>query len=114
MNEKKHLYILWTSADPITAKKMVFMYAVNSLIHGWWEEVTLIIWGSSVKLVEADTEVQHNIKEAMEAGVHMTACKACADQEGVSELLETLGVEVRYWGVSLTEVLKGGEKLITI
>ena len=25
---------------------MVFMYTVNSLVQGWWEEVTLIIWSS--------------------------------------------------------------------
>ena len=38
MIAKKHLYVLWTSADPITADKMVFMYTINSMAHGWWDE----------------------------------------------------------------------------
>jgi len=114
MTQKTHLYILWTSADPITAEKMIFMYAMNSLIHGWWEDVTLIIWGASAKLVGEDTAIQERVKEALEAGVHVTACKACADQLGVTETLEDLGVEVRYWGISLTEVLAGEGKLLTV
>ncbi|MBS1249666.1 MAG: hypothetical protein MAG431_01246 [Chloroflexi bacterium] len=114
MNAKNHLYILWTSGDPITAKKMVFMYAINSRAQGWWEKLTLIIWGSSAKLVGADTEIQEYVQKALEAGIHVTACKACADQVGVSDLLDTLGVEVKYWGTPLTQVLKEGEKLITI
>jgi hypothetical protein len=47
-------------------------------------------------------------------GVHIAACKACADQLGVTETLEELGSEVIYWGVPLTDLLKNDEKLITI
>jgi hypothetical protein len=42
------------------------------------------------------------------------ACKNCADNFGVSEKLEKLGVVVRYMGLPLTEYLKNGEKIITI
>ncbi len=51
---------------------------------------------------------------AKHTGIHMIACKGCADQLGVTEQLEALGVEVIYWGVELTEVLQNDEKLITI
>jgi len=88
MSNKTHLYILWTNDNPITAEKMVFMYTVNSLIHGWWEKVTLIIWGATAKLVSEDVKMQEKVKEALDAGVHITACKACADQLGVTEILE--------------------------
>ena len=114
MAEKTHLYVLWTNDNVITAEKMVFMYTINSLIHGWWENVTLIIWGATAKLVSEDTRIQEKIMEASEAGVHLTACKACADQLGVTETLEKLNVEVKYWGVPLTEILASGEKLLTI
>ena len=43
-----------------------------------------------------------------------TACKACADQLGVSETLEAHGIDVQYLGIPLTNVLKNDEKLITI
>ena len=114
MSRKKHLYVLWTSGDPVTAEKMVFMYTVNALRRGWWEAVTIIVWGASAKLVSEDSTVQEKVKEAIEAGVHISACKACADQLGVAQNLEKLGVEVMYWGVPLTEVLENGEKLLTI
>jgi hypothetical protein len=114
MSDKTHLYLLWTNADKLTAEKMVFMYTVNSLIKGWWEEVTLIIWGATAKLAAEDSEIQAMIKDAMEKGVHVTACKACTDQLGVTPVIEALGVEVIYWGVPLTDILKNDEKLLTI
>ena len=112
--EKRHLYVLWTNDNPITAEKMVFMYTINSMLRGWWEKVTLIVWGATPKLVSENDAIQAKIKEALEAGVHVTACKACADQLGLTEQLEGLGIEVKYWGEPLTEILKNDEKLITI
>ncbi|MBN2516505.1 MAG: DsrE family protein [Deltaproteobacteria bacterium] len=111
---KTHLYVLWTNDNPITAEKMVFMYTVNSLKHGWWEKVTLIIWGATAQLVSEDVNIQAKIKEALDAGVYVTACKACADQLGVTETLEKLHIEVKFWGQLLTEVLKNNEQLLTI
>ncbi len=114
MTEKKHLYVLWTNADLITAENMVFMYTINSLFHGWWEKVTLIIWGAPTKLVAYNEHIQKMIQDAKEAGVHVSACKACADQLGVRDELEKLNIEVKHWGNPLTEILKNDEKLITI
>ena len=114
MSNKTHLYVLWTNDNPITAEKMVFMYSVNSLIHGWWEKVTLIIWGAPAKLVSEDAKMQEKVKEALDAGVQITACKACADQLGVTEILEKMNIEVKYWGVPLTDLLKKEETLLTI
>ncbi len=112
--EKNHLYVLWTNDDPVTAEKMVFMYAINSLKRGWWEKVTLIIWGAPTKLVSVNEDIQEKIKEALDAGVHITACKACSDQLGVTEDLEKQQIEVIYWGTSLTDLLKNNEPLLTI
>jgi hypothetical protein len=114
MSEKKHLYVLWTNDNPITAEKMVFMYTINALKNNWWEKVTFIVWGATTKLVSENKEIQKKIKEALDAGVHVTACKACADQLGVTDDLEKLGIEVRYWGVPLTDILKNDEKLLTV
>ena len=67
MSEKTHLYVLWTNDNLITAEKMVFMYTINSLLHGWWEKVTLIIWGAPTRLVSEDGNIQEKIKEALDA-----------------------------------------------
>jgi hypothetical protein len=114
MSEKNHLYILWTSDNKITAEKMVFMYGINSLRRGWWENVTIIVWGAAALLVCDDVKLYEKVEEARQEGVHITACKACADQLGVTKQLEKLGIEVIYWGEPLTKLLKDGETLLTI
>ena len=114
MDGNSHLYVLWTNDNPVTAEKMVFMYTINALLNNWWDKVSLIVWGATPLLVSENADIQAKVREALEAGVHVTACKACADQLGVTGTLEDLGIEVIYWGVPLTELLKSGEKLITI
>ena len=93
---------------------MVFMYSFNGKKYNWWKEVTLIIWGASAKLSGEDEVIQLKIKELIEGGVHVTACEACADDLGVADKLDELGVEVKYWGQALTSVIKSDSHLITI
>ena len=114
MAEKTTLYILWTSDNIITAEKMVFMYAINAKRRGWWQDVTLVVWGATAKLVAENERIQELIAEARDNDVYVTACKACSDQLGVSEILEAHGIDVQYLGVTLTNVLKNDEALITI
>jgi len=114
MAEKEHLYILWTNSDTVTAEKMVFMYGMNAFKRGWWKKVTIIVWGATALLVSENNKIKKSIKEMLSAGVTVTACKACADQLGVTEAIEEVGIEVKYWGEPLTEILKAGEKLLTI
>jgi len=106
------LFILWTNDNLITTEKMVFMYAHNSILEGWWKKVTLIIWGSTAQLVAENKKVQEKLIVMMRDGVKISACKACADQLGVSEKLEDMGIEVIYWGSPLTKIMKEGSKLL--
>ena len=115
MKEKKDtINILWTSSDLITVDKMIFMYALNSKKKVWWDEVNIIIWGGSSKLIAEDENIQKKIKDLIRSGIHFFACKACADQLGVTEILEKNGIEVKYVGETLTNILKSDEKLMTI
>lgn len=114
MDNSTELYILWTTSEVETFDEMIFMYAFNAKKYGWWDEITVVIWGASARLAGEDELVQLKIKEMVEGGVKVEACKACADDLGVSAKLESLGVEVKYWGQPLTRVLKSGAKLITI
>lgn len=109
-----HLYILWTNPDPLTAEKMVFMYARNSILQQWWSEVTVIIWGATAKLVAESRAIQDEIAILQNVGVHVSACIACAEQLGVKENLQNLDIELKPWGQPLTEILKENKKLITI
>ena len=111
---ENRLNVLWTSGDLVTAEKMVFMYTHNSKLMGWWDEVTLVIWGASTKLAGENQQVQDKLKEMLDSGVKIEACKACADQLGASEVLESVGVDVKYWGEPLTKILKESGTLLTI
>jgi hypothetical protein len=116
MNEEKsadHLLIVWTSGDPDVAHKMVFMYAFNAQKNGWWDQVTLLVWGPSAKLSSEDKYIQESLKNMKEQGVELLACKGCADQYGVSAKLEELGIEVKYTGTYLTDFIKSDKKVIT-
>jgi len=108
------LFILWTNDNIITTEKMVFMYARNALIKKWWGSVTLIIWGAPAKLVSDNNAIGEKLRELIIQGVKVSACKACADQLGVSEKLMKLGVEVKYWGEDLTSLIRERKNLISV
>lgn len=112
--KKEELTILWTNSDPFTACEMVLLYALNAKRNAWWDEVTVLIWGGSAKLITEDQEVLQALEENIAAGVHFTACKKCTDDLGVSEQLEALGIELKYWGVGLTQLIKSGAPLLSV
>ena len=114
MAESKELHILWTNDNVETSRFMVMMYATNSMLKGWWDSVTVIIWGATAKLVAESEVIQEEIQIAQHAGVKFSACIACARQLQVIDELEALGLEVIPWGPPLTEILQEGKPLVSI
>jgi hypothetical protein len=108
------LNILWTTDNKDTVTHMLGMYAINAKAHGWWDEINVLIWGASQKLVASDPEIQKLVIEMQENGVTVEACKACADSFCVSESLAEMGVNVRFTGQALTEYLQSESKLLTV
>ena len=72
-----------------------------------------MIWGPSSLLISVDKELQQELQKMKDTGVEILACKACTDMYGVSDKLSALGVEVKYMGVPLTEMLKTGWTSLT-
>ena len=100
------LVVLWTSGDPDVANKVCFMYTRNAKTQGWFDNVRLIVWGPSAKLLAEDKQLQQVVKSMIADGIDVTACKACADSYGVSDDLAALGIDVKYMGKPLTRYLK--------
>lgn len=111
--ETNELLVVWTSGDPDVAVRMVLMYTANAKKHGWWEDVTLLVWGPSQKLLTESEVLQEKLAETLDVGVRVVACKACADSYPVTEQLEDLGVEVFYTGEFLTDWIKSDGAVIT-
>ena len=107
-NGPSKLMVLWTSGDRDVALKMVFMYTYNAKKSDWWKEIRFVIWGPSSLLLSVDKELQDYIKKMMDEGVIVEACKACADLYGVSDKLASFGIDVKYMGQPVTDMLKSG------
>lgn len=112
--KQDHLYVLWTNADVYTTQLMLMMYTRNGKNRGWWQEVTVIIWGATAKLVAENQGVQEHLKMAQGVGVKFTACVSCARQLNVVDKLQELDIEVKPWGEPLTDLIKHGKYLITV
>lgn len=102
------LVVVWTSGDKEVALKMVFMYTYNAKKYEWWDDITLLVWGPSAKLLSEDAELQEYVHKMLDNGIKVLACKACAAQYEVSDKLTELGITVKYTGEDLTNFIKEG------
>jgi hypothetical protein len=108
------LAVLWTSGDPDVAEKMAFMYTYNAKKQGWFDEVVLIVWGPSAKLLSENKMLQNYVKMMQDAGIKIEACMACARMYDVDGKLQELGIDVKGMGVPLTNYLKEGWKTLSL
>lgn len=107
-----NLVVLWTSGDPEVAEKVCFMYTHAAKKQGWFDEVTMIIWGPSAKLLSENAALQEKVKAMMEDGIKVEACVACANMYGVAQDLREMGIDVKGMGVPLTEYLKSDSRIL--
>lgn len=107
------LVVLWASGDKEVAEKMLLMYTFNSKRFKWWDDITLVVWGPSAKLLSEDKDLQDYVKKIKEQGTAVKACKGCSDMYGVSEKLTEIGIEVKYMG-ELTDYFKEGRHILAL
>ena len=110
VQEPDRIAIVWTSGDPDVAHRMTLMYAGAAHSRGWFEEVRLVVWGPSQRLVVADKDVRAAIERMIAAGVIVEACLACADSYGITDDLRAIeGMTVKYMGEPLTRFIRSPE-----
>ena len=107
------LVIVWTSGDPYVAERVALMYTHAAKTSNWFDEVTLVIWGPSAKLISENSKLQEKVKAMQKDGVIVEACIACANAYNVTEDLRRLGYDVKGMGKPLTDYLKSGAKVLT-
>ena len=107
------LAVVWTSGDPDVAHKMCLMYTHAAKTAKWFDEVVLVVWGPSSRLLAGDKELQAKIKDMQESGVITQACIVCADMYGVSDDLRKMGIEVKGMGKPLSDMIKSDWKVLT-
>jgi len=114
VSPENHLYLLWVNRDADVFRKMIYMYATNALLFGWWGRVTLIIWGPSALTAIENKDVQVMLSSLPDHGVDLFACIGCTESYGVTQQMEALGIEVKPAGELLSEAMKAGSKVLTI
>ena len=112
-NESSKLAVLWTNGDPEVAEKVCFMYTLNAKKQAWFDEVVLIVWGPSAKLLSENSTLQESVRKMEEAGIKVEACLACANMYNIADKLKGMNIDVKYMGVPLTNYLKTGWKVLT-
>lgn len=100
------LTAVWISGDPDAALKMGLMYAHAAKRNGWFDEVSIIIWGPSQKLFVENAEVRTKVLQMMADGVKIEACIACANLYNLGDQIREHGIDVKGMGVPLSEALK--------
>lgn len=83
------------------------MYAKNTIKREWIEEVKIVYFGPSEKLIQTDSDVAN---EAIEIAnlCESYACKAISDREGISEYIDKMGVKIEYVGSIISDYIKQG------
>jgi hypothetical protein len=109
----KKLNVLWTTGEKDVAIRMIFIYLMDAKGMGWYDEIDLIIWGPSAKLVAEDSQVQKELDFIMQSGIRVEACQGCTQAYGVTDKLLSLGINVRFMGEPLTAILHSNDRLIT-
>jgi hypothetical protein len=107
------VFVILSSGDREVALEVGLVYPLNAAKKNWMDEVKLIIFGPSEKIVAYDSEVQERIKELQEVGIEVMACKWCSDRMGISQLLEDIDIKVVYVGSIMSELLKEGWTSLT-
>ncbi|MDT8337416.1 MAG: hypothetical protein RQ856_06295 [Candidatus Izemoplasmatales bacterium] len=110
----KKLVVLWKSDNLVDIEEMITPYIIASKKNKWWDEVEVIIWGASQKVVATDDEVKRKVALMMKQNINVYACKKCAEDLGIEKELSSQHINVMYTGELLTEFLQSDAKVITL
>jgi hypothetical protein len=83
------------------------MYAKNTIKYGWISDVRVMFFGPAENLLASDTDVKGSAAELANYGAPI-ACKFLADRDGISDHIESIGVEVDYVGTIISDLIKEG------
>ncbi|QRF75470.1 DsrE/DsrF-like family protein [Thermoplasmatales archaeon] len=107
--------IIISSGEEAREKAMTgIMYAVNAKKNNWLDDVRLMFFGPSEKLIlSEDEEIRNSMEAIRKAGLVPTACKAIARNEDIEPKLIKNGVNVEYVGTTISNLIREGYSVLT-
>lgn len=110
----RKLVVLWKSDNLVDIYELITPYIISSKKNNWWDEVEVILWGASQKVVVNDEEVKRRIRMMQKQNIPIYACKKCAEDLDIEKELIELSINVLYTGELLTELLQSDAKVLTL
>jgi hypothetical protein len=107
------LVVIWSTGDIEVAEKNFLMYAHAAKRNHWFNEVIIVIWGPSAKLIAENTVLKEKIAAMKKDGVIIEACISCSNMYGVTDDLKACAIDVKGMGGPLTKYLKRGYKILS-
>lgn len=111
------LLVIISSGEEAPDKALTgMMYAINARKNGWLENVNMIFFGPSEKMIsmaEGESQIALFLKQAQEAGITPVACRAISDGESITPKLQSLGFNVEYVGKMISDYIKEGYQVLT-
>ena len=105
MNEKLLVII---STSEVEKARTGLLYTINAKRNEWINDIKLIFFGPSEKLLLEDEIIQQYAEEFILMEEKVVACKFIAIQEKTDEKLNALGIEVEYVGEMISNYIKDG------
>lgn len=105
MNSK---IIVIISTGEASKARIGAMYAVNALKNAWMEDVKLVFFGPSEELLLRDKALQSLLYEYQSEDGEALACKFIAENEKLEASISELGVEVKYVGKHISDLIHDG------
>lgn len=83
------------------------MWAQNALRYGWMADVKVIFFGPAQNLVLEDDRVRE-MATAIAESEKPVFCRYLSDRDGNSDRLKDIGMEVKYVGPIISDLIKEG------
>ena len=87
--------------------KTGMMYARNAIKHRWLEDVKVVFFGPSERLVAEDEDMAKRAQEIAKLS-ECVACKHISDTESLSGNLSKLGIKIEYVGPIISNLIEDG------
>ncbi len=101
--------LLWLASGDRSKLMPGLLWGLNARRRGWVDEVRVVVFGDSERLLAADDELFDMVQQ-IEGTLF---CRHVAESEGTAERLEQKGANVAYVGEPIAQAIADGFTVLT-
>lgn len=108
------LVVLWTSVSEDNFFNMITPFALTSQEEEWFREVVVLIWGGSAQTIAKVPAIKSELGIFKEKGITVKCCQQCAEQYGIEDDLEKLGIDLVKMSYVFKDYMKEGARIVSV